>query len=214
VIAVASTIDPATGTNPSTVGGAWYLTDPSGTTKQVGDSDPTHLTLQPPVAGGWTPGQYTLTLKLSPSGAEATTTYVVLADPGHMGLNVGVKFNPQTLYVPSSGNYVSITVTPQAQKLASVDPATVKITEVGKYLLTTPIGIDPTAGGTGWARHSDGSYTAKFNRQRLTCEMSKHGLAGFYVPVVISGSGTGFSFTGYDSKSPNATQNSTPVACN
>ena len=215
VIAVASTIDPSTGTNPATVTGTWKLTDPSGVTRQVGDSDPTHLYLQP-TSGGWAPGDYTLTLTLSPSGAVARTTYTVLADPGHKGVNVGVQFNPQTLYVPSSGNYVSVTVLPQAQKMSSVDPATVRITEVGKFLLTKSeqIGIDPTAGGTGWVRNTDGSYSAKFNRQQLTCAMARYGLVGGYVPVVVSGSGTGVSFTGYDSKFPNATPASSPVACN
>ena len=218
VIAAASAISSTTGTNPGDLSGSWTLTGPAGsgysnTPVGGGEATATRLLLNPP-ANGWTPGTYTLTLQVT-GGGQTQTSYVVLPDPGHKGYNAGVSFTPQTLYVPSSGNYVTVTVTPQAQKLSAIDPATVAITEVGKKLLTTPIRLDATAGKTAWAANPDGSYTAKFSRQALSCVMSKQGLVGFWVPVVVSGSGSGgISFTGFDTKYPMTSPATSPAACN
>ena len=218
VIAAASAISSTSGTNPPDLSGSWTLTGPAGsgytdTPVGGGDATPTRLLLDPP-ANGWLPGTYTLTLQVT-GGGQTQTSYVVLPDPGHKGYNVGISFTPQTMYVPSSGNYVTVTVIPQAQKLSAIDPSTVAITEVGKKLLTTPIRLDPTAGKTAWAANADGSYTAKFSRQALSCVMSKQGLVGFWVPVVVSGSGSGgVSFTGFDTKYPTTSPATSPVSCN
>ncbi|HVE98179.1 MAG TPA: hypothetical protein VNA12_03275 [Mycobacteriales bacterium] len=218
VIAAASAISSTSGTNPADLSGSWSLTGPAGSgysNTPVGGSEATatRLLLNPPV-NGWTPGTYTLTLQVT-GGATTTTSYVVLPDPGHKGYNAGVAFNPHTLYVPSSGNYVTVTVIPQGQKLSAIDPSTVAITEVGKSLLSKPIKVDATAGKTAWAANSDGSYTAKFSRQALSCVMSKQGLVGFWVPVVVSGSGSGgVSFTGFDTKYPMTTPATSPTSCN
>lgn len=217
VIAVASTIDTASGTNPPEATATWHLTGPAGSKyespgRTVGGADPTRLELVPE-PGGWTPGEYTLTLQVS-DGGSASTSYVILADPGHKGYNVGVTASPQTLYVPSSGNYATFTVTPQAQKLSQIDPKTVAITEVGKLILKQPIRIDPSAGNGGWVANSDGTYTAKFNRQALTCLMAQQSYIGFYVPVVISGRGSnGVTFTGFDPKYPSTLPATKPVTC-
>jgi hypothetical protein len=138
----------------------------------------------------------------------ATTTFTVLADPNHLGANVTVSFNPQTLYVPSNGQDVTMTVKPQNQKLSSIDPKTVRIVQVGNLAVSIP--VDTASGTKGWVANSDGTYTAKFVRLTVSCAVQKTGLVGFYVPIVIAGSSTDGSTTirGFDPKYPNTSPNS------
>ena len=212
VLAQASSIDPRNGTN-SGVTTQYYLTGPSGSgfnMTAVGAANSTSLQLNPTTPGGWVTGRYTLTFRATNSNGlsnDATTTFTVLPDPQHRGQNVRVSFAPQTLYVPSNGNDVTMTVTPQTQDLSKIVAGSVRISQVGAEAANIP--IDTASGTTGWGTTSGGSYQAKFSRSALTCFMQSHGLNGGYVAVVITGSSAAgssqFTISGYDPIYPNVT---------
>ena len=212
VLAQASSIDPRNGTN-SGVTTQYYLTGPSGSgfsTTPVGGANSTSLQLNPTTPGGWVTGRYTLTFRATNSNGlsnDATTTVTVLPDPQHRGQNVRVSFAPQTLYVPSSGNDVTLTVTPQTQDLSKIVASSVRISQVGAEAANIP--VDTASGTTGWASTSGGSYLAKFSRSALTCFMQSHGLNGGYVAVVITGSSapgsSQFTISGFDPVYPTVT---------
>jgi len=215
VIAVGSSVQVSGGTNPNGVQIEWRLTGPqgSGYDDTLVGSGTTTLQLDPPIPNGWKPGVYTLTQWVTDQYGQrgrASTTYTVLPDPGHLGVNVSVAFNPQTLYVPSNGNDVTVTVRGQGQNLGQVSASSVRIVTVGATTVSIPI---DTAGGGGWSRNSDGSYTAKFSRQAVSCAMSQNGYVGFYVPVVITASGPGFTIRGFDPANPTSSPATTPAAC-
>ena len=221
VIAVGSNVDPSVGTNGSGVQMEWTLTGPSGSgydgTSVLGTTN--RLELNPRFPGGWAPGAYTLTLTVTNSAGlkgTASTTFRVLPDPQHRGSNVRVQFNPQTLYVPSSGTNVTIRVIPQGQDLSKVLASSVHISRVGNTEVSIPT---VTGGGTkGWASNGDGTYTAKFDRQVLTCAMFRTGLVAGYIPVTVTGEtstkiANPFVFEGYDPIHPNTNPADSPATC-
>lgn len=203
VLVVGSTIDATNTTNAGDTQTCWYLTGPTNSgysNRQVGRCA-ANTEIDPP-ANGWTPGSYTLTEKVTDANGTGTASvsYTVLPDPNHLGSNVTVSFDPNTLYVPSSGNDVTLNVKSQSTDLRAIDPKTVRISSIGSF--PTNIGVDTASGTTGWVRNSDGTYTGKFNRQTVTCFITMHGLVGLYVPIVLSGSGTGLTIAGFDPQKP------------
>jgi hypothetical protein len=217
VIAIGSSIDGTT-TNKANTTVCWTLTGPSGSGYS---GTPVGCVLEneidPPQAPapngvkGWVPGQWTLKVTVTDpaTGQTASTSvaYTVLPDPQNVGMNnATVSFNPSTLYVPSSGNDVTVNVKSQAGDLRSIDARSVAITRVGNHVTSIP--VDTASGTTGWVRNSDGTYTAKFNRQTLTCFIATTGLTGLYVPIVVSGTGSAFSFSGFDRDNPLTTPGS------
>lgn len=228
LIAIGSDISGTT-TNAGTTTICWRLTGPTGsgysnTPIPVGTSAcGTPIEQDAPASPtlGWKPGVWTLTATATDSventSASTSVNFTVLPDPAHTGSNVGVTFNPQTLYVPSSGNDVTLTVKANGQDLTKVTASTVQISQVGGA--STSIPVDTASGTTGWVKNSDGTYTAKFNRQTLTCTITNLGLIGVYVPIVLSGSAldkngnTLFSITGYDHQNPTTSPSGSTIAC-
>lgn len=208
VIATASNVVPRGTNQPATA--EWRLTGPtdSGYNNTVVGTTPTRLALEPRTPNGWTAGRYDLTLSVTMDGRTGTTStyFFVLPDSGHTGRTVGVSFDPQTVFIPSNGNDVTVTLTPYGQDLSILDPATVRITEVGNV----PVSLSMTSK---LVVNKDGTYQAKFSRQQLTCAMQSHGLSSGYVRVVIAGTGPGVSIRGYDPRYPNVTPASPPATC-
>lgn len=214
VLVVGSTIDASNTTNAGDVQTCWFLTGPAGSSYSntpVGTCN-ANTEIDPPV-NGWTPGGYTLTEKVTDSNgtASASVTYKVLPDPNHLGANVTVNFDPNTLYVPSSGNDVTLTVKSQSTDLKVIDPKTVRLSSIGGF--PTSIPVDSASGTTGWVRNSDGTYSAKFNRQTVTCFINQHGQVGMYVAIVLSASGNGVTIQGYDPQKPITSPSTSTVAC-
>lgn len=211
VLATASNVVPR-GTNQAATA-EWRLTGPAGsgysnTVVAPPGTTPSRLALEPPVPHGWVPGRYDLTLSVTIDGRAGTTStyFFVLPDQGHTGRTVGVRFDPQTLFVPSNGNDVTLTLTSNGLDLSALDPSTVKITEVGNVPTSLPMTSKLTM-------NKDGTYQAKFSRQQLTCAMHSNGLSSGYVRVVIAGTGPGLSMRGYDPQYPNVTPTSPPATC-
>lgn len=214
VLVVGSTIDATNTTNAGGTQTCWFLTGPANSgysNRQVGQCS-ANTEIDPP-ANGWTPGSYTLTEKVTDANGTGTAsvTYTVLPDPNHLGSNVTVSFDPNTLYVPSSGNDVTLNVKSQSTDLRAIDSKTVRISAIGSF--PTNIPVDTASGTTGWVRNSDGTYTAKFNRQTVTCFITTHGLVGLYVPIVLSGSGTGLTIAGFDPQKPITSPSTSSISC-
>lgn len=222
VIAVGSSIDTSDGTNGAGDSVTWQLSGPTSGTCANRTLTPTssvyNIELDPLTTGGctgWPVGNYTLYETVTNSAgvsATASTTFTVIADPNHLGTNVTVTFNPQTLYVPSSGNDVAMTVKPQSQNLANIDASTVRISQISGYTVSIP--VDTASGTNGWVSNGDGSYTAKFNRQVLTCELALDNLVGQYVQIVLTGSGkSNLYIRGFDPRNPTTSPASPPASC-
>lgn len=198
VIATASAIEPQ-GTNPGGLDPIWQLTGPHTADYTPGQclSEPQldtgspaaataeRLVLDPPVPGGWTPGRYELCLTVTDTttGRSGTTStyFWIVADPEHTGRTVRVQFAPQSLYIPSNGNDVTLTVTTEHQDLSRIDASTLHLSIVGS---TVPLN------SKGWTPNGDGSYTAKFDRLAVSCAVKKAGLASGYARAVLTGSGS------------------------
>lgn len=220
VMVSGSTVATTSGTN-SGVTTQFYLSGPAGSgfagypSSPVGAANQVTLDLEPATPNGWIPGSYTLTLRAANTATGETgtisVTYSVLSDPSHSGSNVGVDFNPQTLYVPSSGNDVTLTVTPNGQDLSQVSASSVYITQIGDFEASIP--VDTSSGNGGWTAGGGGTYSAKFSRQTITCFMNSHQLSGGYVPVVLTATAPSFSITGFDKVYPTVTPASSPVTC-
>ena len=135
--------------------------------------------------------------------ADADSDSIVNVDdpqPCVSANNATVSFDPQTLYVPSSGNDVTLSIKSSAVNLAGVDPSTVEIVKVGQWYTT---GLKATA-----YSYDSKSKTAqaKFNRAQLTQFMHERGLVNRYVPIVVSGRSGTTSFRGFDPRYPYASQ--------
>lgn len=202
--ATRSALDVGTGTNDEASTTRWTLTGPAGSgfaERLVGEAET--LRVDPPTAG-FAPGTWTLTATVtgsSGSSGVSSTTYTVLPDPMHLGVNATVSFEPKTLFVPSSGSDVTVRVVPQHTLLTKELASTVRVVQVG----TTAVDLPVTSRTSGWTSNGDGSWTAKFDRAALTALIEQSGRTGQYVQVVVRG-GTGPSaFVGFDPVAPRTT---------
>jgi hypothetical protein len=115
-------------------------------------------------------------------------------DPCVNANNAVLDFDPDLLYVPSSGQPVSVRITSHSVALQDVDPASVRITRAGGWGYVLP--------AVSWKAERRGVWVAKFDRQELTTFLASKGLTGRYVPIVIEGSSGTTSFRGLDPASP------------
>ena len=240
ILVLGTNVGTSTGTNNPGVTTSWSLTWPSSSgcgTTPVGAGSGS-FEMDPPPSGwsqsctagarGWYPGNYTLSETATDSSGQTGTTsvkFTVVADPSRTGNNINVTFDPQTLYVPSNGNDVTVTVAPWssdptvANELKGVTSSQVYVTEVGPDLLNgtngnqPPLPVDAASGTSGWTSNGNGTYTTKFVRSALTCAMDKYGLNQGYILVRITIAGNGFTLTGYDPVNPTVTPNPSPIAC-
>jgi hypothetical protein len=170
--------------------------------------------LNPPTPGGWAPGTYELTQRVTAPGrpaAVATTTFRVLADADHDGTNLRVRFDPQTLYVPSNGNSVTLTLRAEGDELRTAPVSSVRIVRIANTAVSIP--VDASGGTGGWVANGDGTWSAKFSRIAVTCAMHATGLVGGYLPVVVT-AGTGASAVrGFDPRYPVTTPETSPATC-
>ena len=97
-------------------------------------------------------------------------------------------FDPDTLFIPSSGNPVTFYVK-GTRSLRDVDGLSVRLARIqGAAIQPT----DPVFNGRAlsWTVGADGVGVAKFDRQALTQWIDDHNLEGTYPLMVITGSGT------------------------
>lgn len=117
--------------------------------------------------------------------------------PCTSSVNVTAQFNPQTLYVPSTGNDVTVYLSSSSFNLAGVNPSTVMITQVGPWRTAFP--------ATSWSICA-GTVTVKFDRQALNNFLASKGLVrGVYVPIVVTGATSTATFRALDPKYPTVT---------
>jgi hypothetical protein len=116
-------------------------------------------------------------------------------DPCVSANNATIDFDPDLLYVPSSGQPVSVRVTSGA-----VAPPRCR-SVVGSDHPGRNLGLPPARPCPG-RRRSTGRVVAKFDRQALTAFLTAKGLTGRYVPLVIEGGSGATSFRGIDPASP------------
>jgi hypothetical protein len=102
------------------------------------------------------------------------------SDPCTSASNVAVEFDPETLYVPSVGQYVTLYATGDPALLAAVDPATVAVTSLAGHAVHLPAQAWGVAGGTA---------TVKIDKQALNRHLADLDLVGRYVPVVLTSAG-------------------------
>ncbi len=106
---------------------------------------------------------------------------------------VGGTFGPDTLYVPSSGETVSMTVKIPGRDLRTVDRNSVVLRFMSGTELIPPI---PS---TGWTVASKGaSATATFNRQVVIQKLIDLGLVGGTVYFTVTGTSLGWTFDATD----------------
>jgi hypothetical protein len=111
-------------------------------------------------------------------------------------VNVTTDFDPDSLYVPSSGTPVTVHLR-GATGLSGIDPATVSIVQLGYHRLTTPL----AASAWSFDRKTK-TATAKFDRQQLTAALHERELVGGWVPIVLTGASSSFTFRGVDPSAP------------
>jgi hypothetical protein len=117
--------------------------------------------------------------------------------------NAWADFDPNTLYVPSSGNPVTFYVKSSQRDLTQVLGSSVRISRISG----APVTADPTnpnafdGSSTSW-QVVNGVGVAKFDRQKLTAWLSERGLVGRFVEFRITGQGTTgtttWTFSGQD----------------
>ena len=91
-------------------------------------------------------------------------------------------FDPQTLFVPSSGTSVTMTVRVPLRNLTAVDGSTVRLTEIsGADVSTNPLFLN-----TGWSVRS-GVGTAKFSRKAINDFLLANHMVGGKVWFTIEG---------------------------
>lgn len=93
--------------------------------------------------------------------------------------NATVDFEPNTLYVPSSGNTVTVHVT--GPTVAGVDRTTVVLERVAGFTVRLP--------ALSWSVDAAGRGTAKFDKQKLNAAIARADLVGLYVPMIVTARG-------------------------
>lgn len=109
---------------------------------------------------------------------------------------ITAKFDPETLYIPSTGNTVAMYVSSKQRNIKDVIGTTVKISRINGMPIdntgcvyrpgvATFIGINQ-----GWSVSNQGVGGAKFDRQSLIDYLSCRDLLERNVPITITGQGT------------------------
>lgn len=104
-------------------------------------------------------------------------------DPCTSAVDVVADFEPDTLYVPSTGSTVSVRLSLDG----AVIDGSVSMTRIGGFPVQQP--------ALSVSTERDGTVVAKFDRQWLNAFLTEKQLIGTYVPIVITGlraDGTGF----------------------
>ena len=98
-------------------------------------------------------------------------------------------FDPNTLFIPSSGNPVTFYVKSPNRALTDVATATVRISRIQGATISPS---DPIFNGNAlsWQVNSSGIGIAKFDRQKLTSWLDAHDLENKFPNLTITGSGT------------------------
>ena len=156
----------------------------------------THVDATPQKAGlGQTPwpfGAYKARLTAN-DGTSSTTALVEF----NITISRGrVDFDPNTLYVPSSGSDVVAYVPLQPQNLSQVSVGGVKIVELGGQKLGEA-GNPAAISASKWSV-SGSTGSAKFNRQTLSNALGALGLVGKDVEFVVRIQTSTFTFHGTD----------------
>lgn len=138
----------------------------------------------------WPLGSYKARLTAS-DGTSAVSTIV------EFNVSKGrADFDPNTLYVPSSGNDVVAYVTLQSQNLSEVSMSGVQLVELGGYKLG--VGGNPAPIPANKWSVSGTTGSAKFNRLAVTSALSALGLVGDNVEFVMRIQTSTFTFHGVD----------------
>lgn len=113
-----------------------------------------------------------------PNPCVADTAYQFVGD-----------FDPDTLYVPSSGHPVTFHVKSATKTLTSVIASSVRISRMSGVDVAAD---DPLFNGAAvsWQVDSNGVATAKFDRASLTAWMSREGMDSRYVQITLGGVGS------------------------
>jgi hypothetical protein len=117
--------------------------------------------------------------------------------------NVFADFDPNTLFVPSSGNPVTFYVKSSQRDLNQVLGSSVRISRIsGAPVTADPLNPGAFDGSSVSWQVVNGVGVAKFDRQKLTAWLSDRGLVGRFVEFRITGQGTTgtvtWTFTGQD----------------
>jgi CSLREA domain-containing protein len=102
-----------------------------------------------------------------------------------------VLFSPDTLYVPSSGTQLTMTVQPTLRDLKTVSKSSVKLHLISGQVVDIP--------NVGWGIDKTGVGIAKFDRQVVINKLIELHMVGTTTQFTISGTSTqGWSFEGTD----------------
>lgn len=171
----------------------WELQLPGSTTwKSVGTGN--HVDATPQLAGLgnvlWPLGKYSARLTATEGGVSTSTIADFEVSKG------AADFDPNTLYVPSSGNDVVAYLSLHAESLKRVSTNEVQIVELGGAKLGESGNPAPIP-ATRWSV-SGSIGTAKFNRQVLSDALLQLGLLGTHVEFVLRIQDSAFTFHGVD----------------
>lgn len=100
---------------------------------------------------------------------------------------VFATFGPDVLYIPSSGDSVTITVTSPRRDLKQVAGSTVRISDLSGAVVSIP--------ATSWTVDKKGVGVARFSRQAVSQMLTTLGLVGQTVTVTITGTSITHSWT-------------------
>ena len=102
-----------------------------------------------------------------------------------------VKFSPTTLYIPSSGSAVTMSVQLPLRDIKTVVANTVRLQLLSGKVVAIP--------NIGWKVDNKGVATASFNRQTVIQKLQQLGMTNTMVYYTIVGtSSQGWSFEGTD----------------
>jgi hypothetical protein len=105
-----------------------------------------------------------------------------------------VDFEPNTLQLTSSGTPITTYLRSTTIAMTDVDPASVAIIRIGNRPVRIPAQAWSVSRGVG---------TAQFSRPQVVAFLQQQGLAGTYVPIVISATSTaGVQVQGLDGSAP------------
>jgi len=108
--------------------------------------------------------------------------------------NATINFDPDSLNTGSSGTPVTVYITFNGGDLNTVAPATVKIVQIANL----PANITAFS----WSVTGTHTAVAQFDRATVNNFIIQNQLKGSYVPFVIQGSSSTFTFRGVDPSSP------------